>query len=177
MQLLLENKVRLHGRSLTNLANLALTIIVITGGLSIAGMWLIDIPPQSPSWQGLRFIWQQSPAPPTNQRLALTLAELIWTSALLAPALALRVLGKNLQNHELLSRQTAKAFGGLAHAIPAYAALNASANLLRSYVSDGELSVDGNQLYLLLVTGICLYTVAHLMRLAATAAEDARSIV
>ncbi len=181
MQLLLENKVRIHGRTLVTLASLGAAIVVSYGLVMAACAWL---PASAASfWHGLPGMeWTSLVAPSGAQRLQLSLAALLWTGALLAPLPALRRLGKRLQRHNLLSRPVTRAFAWLAHSLPLYAALAAISAVLRqvamSELASGQaITLDLTQFYLLLVTGVCLYTVAHLMRLAADVAEDARSIV
>ena len=104
------------------------------------------------------------------------------TLAYLLPLVMLRRLGKRLYRHEALSRPVADAFLWLAHSLLLFAALRFAGSLLvLSAVAAGSstatFGINFSDAYLFVILCLGMYSVAHIMRLAAEAADDSRSIV
>ena len=182
MQLFPRNQVRLHGRSLARIAMLGIACIALLGFFLIAMPWLPDWNPQAPFWRVEGITWEQSVHMTPTNKLLLSLAATVKTLAWLAPLVALYRLGRRLHDNEPLSQPVAGAFRWLAHSLPAYMALSATSILLAAFTAETSntpypLGIDFGNTYLFVISCLCLYSVAHLMRLATEAADDARSIV
>ncbi|MBO9715413.1 MAG: hypothetical protein J7507_01015 [Pseudoxanthomonas sp.] len=179
-----RTKIRRHGYHLMSLASLGTLGVALIGLLLIGLPWLAQWIPQAGNLPGA-VESEQMQDMGTTGRWLLSLAGLLWTLALLLPLLTLRRLGAALYRHEALSRPVAGAFGWLAHSLPIYALLSFTGSVLAAIASgiDGD---DAQQFklefgfgggYVFLIACLCLYSVAHLMRLATEAADDARSFV
>jgi hypothetical protein len=113
----------------------------------------------------------------------LTLSSICLMLSYLAPLFALRMLGRSLYRNEALTLPVANAFRQLAHSLLLYALLQFTSGLLAGFIDVGsdqpgfKYRIDFGQPYLLVVACLCLYSVAPLMKLAAQAADDSRSIV
>lgn len=178
-----SNKIRRHGYHLMSLASLGMTGVAVFGLLTMFMPW---VPDWSPQWSGWRFgpglEWKELVGMHPAGKQLLSTSAALWTAAQLIPLLALRQLGKRLYRNEALSRPVADAFRWLAHSLLLYAAFGTAARLLESLaIAVGQaretISIDFDRVYLFLIACLCLYSVAHLMRLATDAADDVRSIV
>jgi hypothetical protein len=176
-------KIRRHGYHLMSLASVGTVGVSLIGLLLVSTPWLAIWIPQA----GELSVTVESELREMGAtgRWLLSLAGLLWTLALLLPFLALRRLGSALYRHEALSGPVARAFGWLAHSLPAYALLSLAGGAL-SAIAPGIDGGDAQQYkfefdfgggYVLLVACLCLYSVAHLMRLATDAADDSRGFV
>lgn len=178
-----QNRIRRHGYHLMSLASLGTVAIAVLGLLASAMPWLPDWNPQWAGWSLAGLSWQQTQAMNPQGKLLLSLSGLAWTLAYLLPLGALRRLGNRLYRHDALTRPVADAFRWLAHSLLLYALVNFGAALLAAFASEvgggdpPKFTLGFSGAYLFLVACLCLYSVAHLMRLAAEAADDSRSIV
>lgn len=180
--MLTQNRIRRHGYHLMSLASIGTLVVVVLGLITSAMPWLPDWNPQWVGWELGGLSWQQTQALNPQAKGLLSLAGAAWTVAYLMPLAALRRLGDRLYRHDALARPVADAFRWLAHSLPLYAALSLAAALLAVYASavgDSEVkfAIGFSDIYLFLVACLCLYSVAHIMRLATEAADDSRSIV
>ncbi|UWX04480.1 hypothetical protein H1235_05890 [Pseudoxanthomonas sp. NC8] len=176
-------KIRRHGYHLMSLASLGLTGVAVFGALLTFMPWVPDWDPQ---WSGWRFgpglEWKQLVGMHALGKQLLSTSAALWTAAQLIPLLALRQLGKQLYRNEALSRPVADAFRWLAHSLLLYAAFSTAARLLEGMAimvdqTRGTFSIEFDRAYLFLIACLCLYSVAHLMRLTTDAADDVRAIV
>lgn len=178
-----ELKIHRHGYHLMSLASLGILGAALIGLLLALMPWLPDWSPQSVTWKIGDLDREQAQALDDTGKWLATLAALTWTLAYLAPLLALRRLGNRLYRHEALSRPVADGFRWLAHSLPLHALLKVAGTVLAAIAAElgpgGErgFTLDITDGYLFLVACLCLYSVAHVMRLASAAAEDARSFV
>ncbi|WP_024868139.1 hypothetical protein [Pseudoxanthomonas suwonensis] len=179
-----ENRIRRHGYHLMSLASVGIFCVALFGLLLMGLPWLSDWQPQASTWSRVAHVeWGLIRDMGTTGRRLLSLAFALWTLGYLLPLVALRRLGSALHRHEALSRPVARAFAWLAHSLPAYALLVLAQELLVAVACEIEgvrqihVEADFGGIYLFLVACLCLYSVAHLMRLATEAADDARSIV
>jgi hypothetical protein len=174
-----ETKIRRHGYHLMSLASLGFVGIALFGLLLVAMPWL-------PDWHGWNVAgaeWKVAVGMDEGGRMILSLSSALWTVAYLVPLMALRRLGHRLYSNEALSRPVADAFRWLAHSLPLHALLRMAAGLLAGIAAEvggaqePSFTLDFSGGYVFLIACLCLYSVAHLMRLATDAAADARSIV
>ena len=176
-------QLRRHGYHLMSLASIGTLSVVVMGLMTSAMPWLPDWNPQWLGWNLAGMDWQQTLTLNRQGKILLSLSGIVWLLAYLMPLAALRRLGDRLYRHDALSRPVADAFRWLAHSLPLYALLSLGALLLAAFageVGGGEqpkFSVSFSGIYLFLIACLCLYSVAHIMRLATEAADDARSIV
>jgi len=177
-----ELKIHRHGYHLMSLASAGSVCTLLLGVLLASMPWLPDWHPQSTIWKIGEMDWERTQALSNNGKWLATSSCLLWTLACLAPLLALRRLGDRLYRYDALSRPVADGFHWLAHSLPLHALLKLGAWTLE-IAAEGDgggeigLTWDIGGTYLFLVGCLCLYSVAHVMRLASAAAEDARSIV
>lgn len=176
-------KIRRHGYHLMSLASLGIVCIALWGFFLTMMAWLPDWNPQAPGWDIAGIAWKQAIEMNTNGKWMVSGAAMLWTLAYLAPLVALRRLGRSLYRDEALSRPVANAFRWLAHSLLGYGLLNLGSFVLASIAAETNkvpqhgLPFSTSGCYLFLIACLCLYSVAHLMRLATEAADDARSIV
>lgn len=182
----LEGKIRRHGYHLMSLASLGMFCVGIIGIVMMTLPYQSGAKLESHFWQGLIALdWKQVWAGGAASKAWISLSNGVWALSYFLPLLALRRLGSKLYRDEALTAPVAKAFLWLAHALPAYAVLQALSGFLIGFLAgfngtalyQPSLSLDFSQLYLCVIACLCLYSVAHLMRLATQAADDSRSIV
>lgn len=176
-----EMKIRRHGYHLMSLASLGivaaaaiglfLALLVFCGGAMPFGNWvLFDLPMDEATRLG------------AGDRGLLALALVLGTLAYILPLAAVHRVGKALHGCDALSAPVAAAFMRLAHSLPASLLLSVAGACMAAWVRSSH---DAWQLritvstdpYHFLVACLCLYSVAHLLRLAVRAADDARGIV
>jgi|LNAP01.1.fsa_nt_gb hypothetical protein len=195
----IENRIKRHGRHLMSLASAGALCIALAGLLLAAAPHFLDF--QAQSWLGAKL----SIAPELLARLSpqlktlLSLKALAWTIAWLWPLLALRRLGQVLWQGNVLNGRTADAFRQLAHSIVASIVLQAAPDFLIGFVDGylkGSIGASGDPgksvidvfdafgsslglggTYVAVIACVCLYSVAHLTKLAAAAADEARGFV
>ncbi|MCA0198989.1 MAG: hypothetical protein LCH59_12865 [Proteobacteria bacterium] len=178
-----QNRIRRHGYHLVSLASIGTISIALFGLMSSVMPWLTDWDPQWDGWKLAGLSWQQTLAMNPQGKLLLSLSGIVWTLAYLMPLGALRRLGDRLYRNDPLTRPVADAFRRLAHSLPLYALLNVGAAALAAFageVGGGDpprFTFGFSGVYLFLVATLCLYSIAHTMRLATEAADDSRSIV
>ena len=122
----------------------------------------------------------------TQGHLSPALVDVFMCLSYLFPLVAMRGLGRSLMREEALSLPVAKAFRRVGHATLLYALFRGMPDFVNGFI-DGfngtttpsfHLDVGYfSDLYLPVIACVCLYSVAHLMKLAAEAADDARGIV
>lgn len=180
----IENKIKRHGYHLMSLASLGMFCVGVLGICLIVMPYFPDSNPESGLWLRISGLDLAQVARLNGTGKALVSASnFIWTLAYLLPLLALRRLGSKLHKHDALTVQVAQAFLWLAHALLSNALLLMLGGFLIAMAEEaGGLSVyranfDISGGYIWLIACLCLYSVAHIMRLAALAADDARSIV
>ena len=179
-----EDRIHRHGRSLMLLASLGLAFAAGLGLLTIAMPWLPSGAPDWLNWDiGGIELHEAMTMTPAGKAM-LSLAAGLWTLAYLVPLQCLRRFGQCLYRDEALSRPVADAMLWLAHSLPICLALTFAATLLA--LIGAEVGTGGTrhsyrisfaQPYLLAIACLGMYSVAHIMRLAAEAADDSRSIV
>ncbi|WP_019398745.1 MULTISPECIES: hypothetical protein [unclassified Pseudoxanthomonas] len=176
-----EMKIRRHGYRLMSLASLG-TVVSVTLGMGSA-LWLLSGHGSLfGAWVVFGLPWDEASRLPPGDRGLLAVSILVATAAYVVPLAAVRRLGKALYACDALSPAVATAFMRLAHSLPLSAALVVAAGVIAAVVRSQQgdwvlhITVDTNPYYFLLAC-LCLYSVAHLLRLAVRAAEDARSIV
>jgi len=178
-----EAKIRRHGYHLMSLASLGFAGVAVFGLLLVAMPWLPDWNPQWSGWNVAGVEWKRAVGMDEAGKLLLSLSSAMWTIAYLVPLMALRRLGHRLYSNDALSRPVADAFRWLAHSLPLHALLRVAAGLLAGIAAEVDgaqeqhFTLDFSGGYVFLIACLCLYSVAHLMRLATDAAADARSIV
>ncbi len=179
----IEVRIRRLGYHLMSLASVGMALVAIPGLFLTALPWMPK-PPHSQLWSIFGITGAQASAFSADARLLLALSCLAGMLAYLLPLAALRRLGHRLYRDDALTRPVADAFGWLAHSLPLHAVCMLAAWLLAGFGSeiagvpnDYRMSVDLGAAYIFLIGCLCLYSVAHLMRLATAAADDARSIV
>ena len=180
--MLAQTKIRRHGYHLMSLASIGMVAVAVFGILTSAMPWMPDWHPQASGWNLAGLDWRQTQALNQEGKTQLSLAGLTWTLAYLLPLVMLRRLGKRLYRHEALSRPVADAFLWLAHSLLLFAALRFAGSLLvLSAVAAGSstatFGINFSDAYLFVILCLGMYSVAHIMRLAAEAADDSRSIV
>ncbi len=183
--MLSQNRIQRHGYHLMSLASLGILIMAVVGLVASAIPHLPDWSPQWSGWNLAGLSWQQAVAMSTQGKALLSLACIAGTLANLIPLIALRLLGKRLYRHDALTRPVADAFRWLAHSLLLYALLHFVAAIVAEFavgVGGGDaasliLNFSVGGAYLFLVASLCLYSIAHIMRLATEAADDSRSIV
>ena len=178
----IEYRIQRHGRHLKSLACIGVAGVAALGDLAAASPWIDMWALRTSAWSVFGMPAHEAAALPDDARMLLSAACLLVTLAFLLPLLALRQLGQRLRDGDALGRPVADAFRSLAHSLPLMAGLRLVANALAGAAAgvggdDYHLSVDVGDTYLFLIACLCLYSVAHLMRLAAETADDARSIV
>ena len=178
-----QSRIRRHGYHLMSLASIG-TLCVVALGLLLAAMpWLPGWNPQSTVWKIGDMGPEQILALDRAGRWLATLSSLAGSLGCLAPLVALRRLGDRLYRSAALGPPVAEGFRWLAHSLPLYALLQFAGWMLGVAASgmapEGEMrfTFDFGGSYLLVVACLCLYSVAHVLRLAVAAAEDARGIV
>lgn len=177
-----ELKIRRHGYHLMSLASLGMGMAAVLGvGASLLA-WSVQASPSLLSLELFGAPLDELAGMEREARLLLALSGLVLTAAWLVPLFALRRVGKALYRYEALSLQVASAFMLLAHSLPAWLLLSLGhwvlASLAYSTGAGREVSFTvSSSSYLFILACLCLYSVAHVMRLAAAAADDARSIV
>lgn len=180
----IENKIKLHGHHLMSLASIGMFCVCVVGLSLMAMPYFSDSNPESGLW--LRILgldWDQVMRLNGTGKALVSASNFIWTLAYLLPLFALRSLGSNLYKHDALTLQVAHAFRWLAHSLLSNALLLMLAGFLIAMaeetggVSIYRSNVDISGGYIWLIACLCLYSVAHIMRLAAQAADDSRSIV
>ena len=167
-----------------SLATIGIAVVSVLGLLLIAMPWLTDWNPQSGLWQAISGLdWNEVVHLNGAGKTLVCVSNVLWTLAYLLPLIALRHLGSSLYGHEALTSPIATAFRWLAHSMLANIALLMAAGFLIAMAEEaGNLHIyhstfDIRGDYLWIIACVCLYSVAHLMRLATEAADDARSIV
>jgi len=179
---MLQQKIKRHGYHLMSLASLGMFCIGMAGLILTTMHWMPHLNPQA-SWSIAGIEWKQSSLMDTQGKWLVSAAGMLWTLAYLAPLVALRRLGHSLYKSEALSRPMADAFRWLAHSLLGFAVLNAASFTLASIAAEANkmaphgLPFSASGCYLFLIACLCLYSIAHLMRLATDAADDARSII
>jgi hypothetical protein len=179
-----EENIKDHGRFLTSLANFGVLLVSVLG----TGLVLAHYPEGLPKWPILSRIWGLDLLRAAEMNMAgkvlLSLSNASLTLSLLLPLLALHNLGRTLSHSEVLSRPVAESFGKLARSLLLhYTVLQILAGMAVSFaeqVSDTSIYApewDFAGFYVWLIACTCLYSVAHLMKLASEAADDSRSIV
>lgn len=179
-----QSKLRRHGYHLMSLASVGVFFVGGLGILLMALPWLSGWQPHAAIWSGAANVeWTAIQHMDNTGRSLLTLACALWLLGHVLPLIALRRVGSALYGHEALSHPVARAFAWLAHSLPTYAMLAFSQKTLVAIacevggVGQTRFELDFSGTYLFLVACLCLYSVAHLMRMATSAADDARSIV
>ncbi|HET7161319.1 MAG TPA: hypothetical protein VFI32_01420 [Rhodanobacteraceae bacterium] len=179
-----ENRIKRHGRRLMSLASLGIACVCLLGLCLVAMPWLHDWNPQSAVWSKISGLdWSQVVRLNGAGKVLVAVSNLFWTLAYLLPLVALRHLGNSLYRQEALTLPIATAFRWLAHSMLANIVLLMAAGFLIAMAEEaGQLRIyhstfDVRGDYMWVIACICLYSVAHLMRLATEAADDARSIV
>ena len=180
----IENKIKRHGYHLMSLASIGMFCVGVLGLCLMVMPYFQDSNPQSGLWLRISGLeWDQVARLNGTGKALVSASNFIWTLAYLLPLLALRRLGGKLYKHDALTLQVAQAFRWLAHALLSNALLLMVASFLIAMAEEaGGVSIhrynfDISGGYIWLIACVCLYSVAHLMRLAALAADDARSIV
>src|SRR5690606_27957345 len=176
-----ELKIRRHGYHLMSLASigtvtvtavgLCFVLLVLSGSTAPFGTWvLFDLPLEAAA--GLD----------AGDRGLLAVAIVLSTLTYLLPLAAVRRVGKALHACVALSEPVASAFMRLAHSLPLSPRFGRGGAFVAAWVptSDGawqlRFTVSPSPSYFLLAC-LCIYSVAHPLRLAVQAAEDARGIV
>lgn len=178
-----DARIQRHGYHLMSLASLGMVTMLVIGVMTSAMPWMPDWNPQWLGWNPAGLSWQQTLTMNSEGKLLLSLAGITSTLAFLIPLMALRRLGDRLYRHDALTRPVADAFRWLAHSVVLHAMIRIAAMLLAATageVGGGDtvpLTFSFSSAYLLFVTCICLYSIAHIMRLATEAADDSRSII
>lgn len=181
----LESKIKRHGYHLMSLASLGMFCVALMGLLMMALPYQDGAAPESSWWLGVSGLrWDQIIHLDGTGKALVAASCLIWTLAYLLPLFALRRLGSRLYRQEALTLPVADAFRWLAHSLLANAALLMSSGFLigfwdgfhRSHIHHST-TLDFSGFYVWIIACLCLYSIAHLMRLAVLAADDARSIV
>lgn len=177
-------KIQSHAYNLISLANLGVGAMVVMGLFHLLAPYVPDWQPQWLHWDLFGLSPAEARALTPWGQFVLGLASLCQTAAYVVPLFALRRLGVALHRHEPLSRAVASAFRWLAHSLPFNLVLRCISLLLAfagkelgSGGSTHQLQLHFADAYLFLVACLCLYSVAHVMQLAAQTADDARSIV
>jgi len=176
-------KIRRHGYHLMSLASVGALGMLLIGVLMALTPWLPDWSPQALSWEIGNMDQESLQGLGASGKWLASLAALVWTLAYLVPLLALRRLGHRLYRNDALSVPVADGFRWLAHSLPLYAVLKLAGTGLATIAeelgpdAERQFTLDVTGSYAFLVACLCLYSVAHVMRLAAATAEDARSIV
>jgi hypothetical protein len=180
----IENKIKRHGYHLMSLASLGMLCVGVVGLCLILMPYLPDWKPESGAWLRISGLeWDQVIRLNGTGKALVSASNFIWTLAYLLPLLALRRLGSKLYKHDALTLQVAHAFLWLAHALLSNALLLMLAGFLIAMAEEAggvhiyrsNFDISGG--YIWLIACLCLYSVAHIMRLAAQASDDARSIV
>ncbi|MFT4178296.1 MAG: hypothetical protein QM612_02365 [Thermomonas sp.] len=166
-----ENKIKRHGYHLMSLASLGMFCVTLWGVIMLSAPWHASA--ESTGFLGMTHGMD------ANARNQWMLASACWTLAYLLPLLALRRLGNRLYRQEALTLPVAHAFLSLANAllVSVFVRLLADSLATEAGSQPGTFSLPFGSFYIVMITCLCLYSVAHLMRLAAEAADDARSIV
>ena len=188
-----EEKIKRHGYHLMSLALLGMICVFRVGLTLVAMPYVSDWRPQARIWARISGIeWQQAIHLDSTSKAFLSLSFVAWTLSYLLPLSALRRLGRNLYRHEALTLPVANAFRWLAHSVLIGLLLqgvpDAGAGfingLAEGYNAAGTTPIRHvphgfgvGTTYIAIIACVCLYSVAHLMKLAAEAAEDSRSIV
>ncbi|MFT4197540.1 MAG: hypothetical protein QM601_06460 [Pseudoxanthomonas sp.] len=188
-----QNKIKRHGYHLMSLASV---------GMFCVGLltWILMMVPWMPNkehlnavhWKLLGFDLQEFVRTGAHSQWELTLSALCVGTACFLPFRALRHLGYSLYRNEALTLPVAKAFRRLAHSILIGLLLQGLPDFCMGFV-DGLADGYGTPgamptqyvphgfgiaaIYIAIIACLCLYSVAHLMKLAAEADADARSIV
>ena len=175
-----ENRIRRHGYHLMSLASVG-AVATISFGIFISAMlWLAA---RNPDWSIWTSEMKRTSAMGNTTLALLTASNVLWILGQLAPLIALRRLGNCLYRNEALARPVADAFRWLAHSLPLYALLHILASSVEQMafwfadVPEPKFELDLRGGYIFLIACLCMYSVAHLMRLATDAADDVRSIV
>lgn len=179
-----EIKIMRHGYHLMSLASVGIACVAVWGLLLVCMPYLPNWNPQATSWATIAKVeWEQAVRMNAAGKAWLSLAYAIWTLAYLLPLFALRKLGRALFRSEALTTPVAKAFLWLAHSLPLNALLCFIAGMFIGIAAEvggveaHNFKLDIGGFYIFLIATLCLYSVAHLMRLASEAADDSRSIV
>lgn len=186
-------EVKQHGRRLMVLAACGAVCVLAVGGALLASALFPQALHPWPLFRSITLAPEGLAQVPAIGKGMLGLKALTWTLACLWPLWALYCLGQALCLGNVLNQRTTAAFGQLAHSVAGSLVLQAapdliagfldglseSAGLARPFRMTGDfgfnLGVGGT--YLAIVACFCLYSIAYLMKLAADAADDARSIV
>lgn len=179
-----QHRIHGHGYHLILLSTFGL---VCTGTIGLAAVcmpYLTDGLPVFHRWAvRVDFDWGFVRGMGASGKPWLSLASACWSVAYLLPLVALRHLGLALRREEALTAPVAGAFQRLAHTLPLHALFCFLAGVLTGVAAEiggtgpHVYSFDLGRIYLIVIAGLCLYSIAHLMRLAVGAADDARSIV
>lgn len=188
----LEAKIKRHGYHLMSMASVGMFCVGLATLLLATLPWIShDIRP-SGTLEILGFDVMEFMQAGANVRWAFTLTALCVGFAYFLPFGALRRLGHSLYHYEALTLPVANAFRLLAHSILACLLLQALPDMSLGFISgllDGsgastparppsiEHGFDIGATYITVIACLCLYSVSHLMKLAAEAADDSRSIV
>jgi hypothetical protein len=186
-----ENRIKRHGRDLMSLASVGMFCVVVVG-LALMFLPYAARAPDSAFWAEVSGItWARVVQMTFAGKIFFILTYMVWVLANLLPLIALRHLGSSLYRNEALNVRIAAAFVWLARSVVAYLLLptvlplcvklyamvgggaQAAADIMQYKMPGRSLSA----IYIAIVACICLYSVAHLMKLAAATADDARSIV
>ncbi len=176
-------KIRRHGYHLMSLASVGTLGALLVGALLALTPWVPDWSLQALRWEIGDMDQEVLRTLGAPGKCLASLAALVWTLAYLAPLLALRRLGHRLYRHDALSVPVANGFRWLAHSLPLHAVLKIAGTVLATIAeevgpgAERQFTLDVTGSYAFVVACLCLYSVAHVMRLAAATAEDARSIV
>lgn len=109
----------------------------------------------------------------------------------LFPLMAMQSLGRRLMREEALSLPVADAFRRIGHSTLLFALFQGIPDFINGFIDGFNDGTQGmwtmhfsplavgyfSDLYLPIIASLCLYSVAHLMKLAAQAADDSRSII
>ncbi len=164
-ELTVREKIKRLGRILSSVGIAGIAIEILTLAYDLIMPWQPDK--------------QFGHIPPTMAYLSLFLSYLF-------PLMAMHGLGRRLMREEALSLPVANAFRRVGHSTLLYALFQGIPEFVNGFI-DGFLGKTMppfhlcvgyfSELYLPIIASLCLYSVAHLMKLAAEAADDVRSIV
>ena len=175
-------KIKRHGFLLTWIAVIGMFCIGVLGLLLVMAPYTTS-PFVLITDLGWKFDWTAIARMDATGKGLVSSIALLWAAAWLAPMIGLHHLGGRLHRFEALSPPVADAFRNLAHSLVTSYLLQGVGGFMTGIaeVAGGvqfnhptwNVSID----YIFLVACLCLYSMAHLMKLAAEAADDARSIV
>lgn len=184
-----QDKIKRHGRHLMNLASVAMFAVGLFTLVMMTLPWQPEsrLDPETLEWHyHLRAVAPAAldPAIKSMITIAGAMQGLVW----LLPLWMLRRLGYRLNREEALSARTASAVRHLAHALMAGLGLRFLVEMLLGFTVEAATATamgtleyvapfDLGSNFTTLVAGLCLYSLSHVIRLGADAADDVRSIV